>query len=372
MKQYWIYSPYIDGIFILAPALVISGIIFGLQDGIADIEVLPDWLWVVLVIGVDVAHVYSTIFRTYLDRNEFRARRTLYTLTPFICWVVGALLYNIDGLVFWRAITYFAVFHFVRQQYGFMMIYGGLALPELTAKAIIPKYYKKIDQYAIYSATLYPLIYWHTHLPRHFDWFIADDFITIDVPFFNSIALLCYIAILVAYIIKEVTVFFKYHTLNIAKNLLLFGTAISWWMGIIYFNNDIAFTAINVIAHGVPYIALIWIYGRNNGRLYPEKKIFGIIGFQRFFSLLMLPVFIISLVLFSYIEEGLWDGFIWIEHKSIFAFFQGLPTVTDKATLAWLVPLLALPQTTHYALDAFIWQLSAKDTDWKETLFYKR
>lgn len=363
MKQSWIYSPSVDGVFILAPALLISVFIFCFQDLIVTVEVLPIWTWAVLIIGVDVAHVYSTLFRTYLDKEEFRARKTLYTVTPFLCWVVGALLYSVDALVFWRAITYFAVFHFVRQQYGFMMIY---ARHEKQKSA----YFKKIDHYAIYAATLYPLIYWHTHLPRQFDWFIIGDFIAIDSAAIHVIGLLIYAAIITAYIGKESWQFFESRSINIPKNLLLLGTMISWWTGIIYFNNDSAFTAVNVISHGIPYIALIWIYGNHHGKISPDKRLFGNLTFQQFFSVALLPLFIGCLVLFAYLEEGLWDGFIWTEHKSLFQFFQVLPTITDKATQAWLVPLLALPQTTHYALDAFIWRLSAKDTPWKEILFY--
>lgn len=363
MKQSWIYSPGVDGVFILAPALLISAVIFCLQDQIVAVEILPTWAWAVLIIGVDVAHVYSTLFRTYLDKEEFRARKTLYTITPFICWVVGALLYSIDALVFWRAITYFAVFHFVRQQYGFMMIY---ARNEKEKSAC----FKKIDHYAIYAATLYPLVYWHTHLPRQFDWFVTGDFIAIDSAAINAIGLLIYVPILTVYIGKESWGFFKSRSINIPKNLLLLGTFISWWTGIVYFNNDLAFTAANVIAHGVPYIALIWIYGNHHGKISPNTKMLGNITFRQFFSIAILPVFLASLILFAYLEEGLWNGFIWTEHKSLFRFFHGLPIITDKATLAWLVPLLALPQTTHYALDAFIWRLNTKDTHWKETLFY--
>jgi hypothetical protein len=361
----WIHSASIDGLFILSPPLLISAAILCVQNAIITIEILPISVWAILVIGIDVAHVYSTIFRTYLDKEEFRARKTLYTVTPFVCWVGGALLYSIDALVFWRAIAYFAVFHFVRQQYGFMMIYAK----NEKDKSL---FFKKVDQYAIYSSTLYPLIYWHTHLPRQFDWFIANDFMAINSPFFNHIAFLLYSLIMLTYLSKEIREFVKYHYFNIAKNLLLFGTAVSWWIGIIYFNNDLAFTAINVISHGIPYIALIWIYCNNHGKIFPAKKMFGNIAFQSFFSLKMLPLFIGSLLLLAYVEEGLWDGFIWTEHKSLFQWFQSLPTITDKATLAWLVPLLALPQTTHYALDAFIWRLRAENTDWKEILFYQQ
>ncbi len=59
---------------------------------------------------------------------------------------------------------------------------------------------------------------------------------------------------------------------------------------------------------------------------------------------------------FAYLEEGLWDGLVWREHGAVFGWFQALPDVSRAAWLAWLVPLLALPQSTHYVLDGFIWR----------------
>lgn len=364
MKQPWIYSATVDSLFILAPALLISTIVLLFQHSIMSISHLPVWMWGVLIVGVDVAHVYSTLFRTYADRDEFEARKTLYTLTPFICWIAGTILYSMDALFFWRAIAYLAVFHFVRQQYGFMMIYGRKETKQ-------PPLYRHIDKAAIYLATLYPLIYWHTHLPRQFEWFIEGDFKAITATWLDHIAFAMYVVIMGLYLLKEIGFFIRNHSINLPKNALLLGTALSWWVGIVVFDNDLAFTAVNVLAHGIPYIALIWIYGRNQASLEPKKSLVGKLTFQRFFSWPMIPLFIGILVLFAYVEEGLWDGLIWAEHKSLFAPFHFLPSLEDKETLAWLVPLLALPQLTHYALDAFIWRMKTPDTNWKRILFYR-
>jgi hypothetical protein len=363
-KQPWIYSAGVDGFFILAPALAVTAAILCLRHSIARLDAIPPWLWAALIVGVDVAHVYSTLFRTYADKEEFRARQTLYTLVPLACWVVGTLLYSVDSLWFWRAIAYLAVFHFMRQQYGFMMIYGRRERDHRAG-------FRLLDKAAIYMATLYPLIYWHTHLPRHFDWFIEGDFVAVHAPWLNDLSLALYALIMVAYVAKECWLAVAARSVNIPRNALLLGTAVSWWVGIIAFDNDLAFTAANVLAHGIPYMALIWMYGRNLGARDPEKKLLGGIAFRRFFSLRFLPLFLGLLVLLAYLEEGLWDGMIWNDHKTLFAPFHVLSTVDGKSTLAWLVPLLALPQTTHYALDAFIWRLKSGGAEWKRVLFYR-
>lgn len=348
-----------DGAFILAPALLITALVLCFRETINSNDLMPLWLWGALIVGVDVAHVYSTLFRTYADKNELRARPALYTLTPLACWAIGTLLYSIDALVFWRAIAYLAVFHFMRQQYGFMMIYSRRTRPHL------------LDKCAIYMATLYPLIYWHTHMPRRFEWFIEGDFFALHAPWLSPAALALYAASMFAYAAKEITHSLRTRTINIPKNTLLLGTALSWWAGIIAFDNDIAFTAANVLAHGIPYMALIWMYGRNQASLEPHKPLFGRLSFQQFFTFRYLPVFLGILILLAYAEEGLWDALVWTEHKTLFAPFAFLPAIDSKTTLAWLVPLLALPQLTHYALDGFIWRMKTPNTNWKHILFYR-
>ena len=60
--------------------------------------------------------------------------------------------------------------------------------------------------------------------------------------------------------------------LNIGKDIVVATTAICWYVGIVVFNSDYAFTVTNVIIHGVPYFALIYVYARfrreTSGRIY--------------------------------------------------------------------------------------------------------
>lgn len=363
MAQPWIRSARFDGAFILAPSLIMAGFVLLFHGQMESLQDVPPWLWLLLIVGIDAGHVYSTIFRTYLDRKEWHEWQALYTLAPLVAWIVGCLLYSLDSLIFWRVLAYLAVFHFVRQQYGFMMIYTR---KEHNA----PQYHRLLDKAAIYLSTLYPLIYWHCHR-REFEWFIKDDFFVINSLFLSQIAAATYTFVLAAYLVKEAVEWKRTGTLNIPKNLLLFGTAFSWFVGIVAFNNDLAFTATNVIAHGVPYMALIWLYGRNQSALQGEKNSYLWPWISRLFQWKAVPFYIAALATIAFIEEAVWDGFVWREHGEIFGFSSVLPAITDPHTLAWLVPLLALPQATHYILDAFIWRMQTKNTNWKQILFYQ-
>ena len=47
---------------------------------------------------------------------------------------------------------------------------------------------------------------------------------------------------------------------------------------------------------------------------------------------------------------------MWREHGAVFDWFQQLLAVAAPGVLMWVVPLLALPQSTHYVLDGFSWR----------------
>ena len=359
--QPWIYSSKVDLLFILGPAFFITALVILLQNQLNTITSVPPWLWLLLVVGVDVTHVYSTVFRTYFDREEMSKRASLYLLTPLLAWIVGCLLYSLGSMVFWRVLAYLAVFHFVRQQYGFMMIYARQEA----------KQFKFIDKLAIYSATIYPLIYWHTH-DRNFDWFVEGDFLKTEVNWISISAGLIYLVILLGYVIKEVWLWKQSHGFNWPRNLLLLGTACSWLFGIVIFDNDIAFTAINVISHGVPYLALMWIYGRNQAQLQGNKNSFKFLWVAKMFQRKWVAVYLLVLFAWAYIEENVWDSLVWHEHGTVLYFADKLSIINTEQTLIWLVPLLAMPQITHYVLDAFIWRMHQDNTNWKEIFFLQQ
>ena len=137
------------------------------------------------------------------------------------------------------------------------------------------------------------------------------------------------------------------------------------------FDNDLAFTATNIIAHGIPYMALIWVYGHNQQAINgAERKPFVYQWVGKLFSWRTVPVYTGGLFLLAYLEEWAWNGLIWRDHVMLFKFSEVLPVIQSEQTLVWLVPLLALPQATHYILDAFIWRLKLNPANLKNVLFY--
>lgn len=330
----WLYEKKFDLVFILFPSFLSVLVALLFRDYFRGQNAFPLWIWVVLVMGIDVSHVYSTLYKTYFHPKEKITHKNLLYLVPLLVWILGVILYTLGAMIFWSLLAYLAVFHFIRQQYGFLRLYGR---GDPTSRT-----HQRLDALVIYAGTLYPIIYWHTY-PREFSWFIKGDFI-IGLPImFERFALVCYALILLGYVGKEIVLLKTGAEFNLPKNLILLGTVLSWYVGIVLLNGDFTFTVTNIVAHGIPYMALVWIWGRRNKVRVLSTR----------FSLLPFLGIILAL---AYVEEAFWAGLIWREHLDVFSFFQHLPEVTDKKTLSLLVPLLTLPQATHYILDGFIWK----------------
>lgn len=337
LKQSYLISSKFDHAFILWPPIVVFILLVCYSSSAPNWHLSP-YLWLIVVVGIDVAHVYATIFRTYLDPVTRANRLPLLVLAPLISWILGVVLYSYSSLIFWRVLAYLAVFHFIRQQYGFFRLYerkeGSNSL---------------LGKLAIYSVTLYPILYWHFNLPRRFSWFVEGDFINLNslfhfyAPFISILSLIIFAIIQCAYLLMESRKFITGSDFSYPKNLLYLGTFLSWYGGIVLFNGDLTFTLTNVICHGVPYIALVWGFNSKKDSAWKYS------GFKVVFYLLIL----LSL---AYIEEGLWDFFVWDEHKEFFLGFTS--PIENKLLLAILVSLLTVPQMTHYILDAFIWRIS--------------
>jgi hypothetical protein len=358
-RQPWLHSLPFDLSLILAPALLATIVawVLGMHGEAGAEESI--WAWALLVIGVDVAHVYSTLYRVYFDAAERRRRQTLYTLTPLLCWVLAVMVHSAAGdLWFWRALAYLAVFHFVRQQYGFAMLYRRREAPA--------PWERRFDGLTVYAATLYPLVFWHTSSPRQFAWFLQGDFLQVDAPGLERAAWVAYAAILGAYVAKELVAAIRRRWINVPKNLVVAGTAVSWYVGIVAFDGDLTFTVTNVVAHGVPYVALVWVFGRRGGRIgrpddgpaIPARRA----DSAWWFWPAAVPAFVGLLVVLAYLEEGLWDAFVWREHAELFPLFTRLPHLPPGSLMHLVVPLLAVPQMTHYVLDGFIWRRRALTT----------
>jgi hypothetical protein len=308
--------------------------------------ILSPWMWLLVVVFVDVAHVYATIFRTYWSKAQRKLYGDVLWVIPLACFVLAVLIHQASAVWFWRLLAYTAVWHFIRQQYGFMRLYMRHESSNRFSRAL--------HACVIYSATIFPMLQWHLQGGKNFHWMIDGDFLLGDGryvalwPFLEAV----YGLLLLIFIIYEIRSIRNGASFNWPKHLVIWGSVSSWYLGIVYFNGDLTFTLLNVIAHGIPYITLIWITDAR--RMVGIKK-----------PIARALVFISIILVLATLEEGLWDGFVWREHPHFFSWLYPVQSLGDRTWLHLIIPLLALPQLVHYVLDGFIWKMRHISTEEK-------
>jgi hypothetical protein len=329
----WLVSPAFDLGLLSGPAVVAVAIAFALP-GSAPLSLAG---WIVLVVLIDVAHVYASLYRTYLDPIERRRRPVLYTVTPLAVLAVGSALYSVGEGLFWTVMAYVAVHHFVKQQIGFVALYRvreGIAVRSGEAR---------VERAAVYAVTLFPVVWWHAHLPREFEWFLKGDFL-VGLPMWTLVpAGAAAAAAVVAHVVLRV----RSRRAAPGRDLWIVTTAAVWFSGIVLTEGAAAFAVTNVVLHGIPYMALVAWVGREQWTHLDRGPALRSLFFGSGWTVFVGLLFVLAIV-----EEGLWDVLVANEHPSLFGSWSVPGWVPSVA-----VPLLAVPQVTHYVLDGFIWKL---------------
>ncbi|MBK8253837.1 MAG: hypothetical protein IPK82_14380 [Polyangiaceae bacterium] len=335
LAAFWLPAAIAIGLSLIAPKLGIRG-------------ELPPWAWLAFVVAIDVAHVHTTLFRTYFDKEELAKRKAFYALLPVGVYALGVLLHAESRILFWRVLAYAAVFHFVRQQVGWVAICRARAGERDRAGRLF-------DELVIYAVTIYPVLYWHANIPRAFHWFVDDDFIPWPelAPAIYWLQFV-YGSLLAAYAVRESWLWHRRRFTSWSKHTVVFSTALLWYVGIVGQNNDFTFTLTNVVGHGVPYGVLLWMYTKERARDAESTVITGVVR-------LGVGAFLATVLVLALAEEALWDRLIWHERPWLFGGQRSETPLHSPWFQTLIVPLLSVPQATHYALDAFLWR--RKDTN---------
>jgi hypothetical protein len=134
-------------------------------------------IWFLWVVFLDSPHLFGTFSRTYLDKQEFRQRRKLLTLS--LLWflagpaviLLGYGLFELGVGAYqlpWKLLLIFlglwAYWHVVRQHYGFMRLYQKKNADSHPIDA-------RLDSALLYAGLLLPfLVYINRHPETRYRW----------------------------------------------------------------------------------------------------------------------------------------------------------------------------------------------------------
>jgi hypothetical protein len=193
------------------------------------------------------------------------------------------------------------------------------------------------------------VLHWHVRIAEtDFQWFVKGDFVDLSriaAPLVEP-ARIVWLVLLIAFALRQLAVYSTTGIIHVGKIVVVATTAAIWYVGIVATNSDFDFTVTNVIVHGVPYFGLLWAYARARREEQPRH-----LGSQ--IAAGGISAFIGLLLLIAFIEELAWDKLVWNERGWLFG-DSSWPL--GGLLLAFVVPLLALPQATHYVLDGLIWR----------------
>lgn len=360
----WILSPRADFLAFVAPGWIsVAVALFFLY--IPQSPRIDLWVWVIAVLGIDVAHVWASLYRSYADplaRKRWGWR--LWSLPPAVATSAFIVHHFAGSQIFWRVLAYIAVFHFIQQHIGFLALYQR--------KVAMSADSRRLARIAIWCNTGGAILWWHTQSERAYHWFTPHDFISIPYPWIGHIALITGALTLLLFLIDQAKQF-KLKRFHPMIPALVLTPALTWQLGIVWTNDDRIFTLTNVILHGIPYIVLSYIAGGQATLEHHLKPWFGqplqhpqtqrpSLSWQKLqlSGAGGLLCFYLPLLALAFHEEFLWDILCWQDHPELFGTWN---LQVEGLARSLAVSLLVLPQATHYLLDRYIWRQGPRYPD---------
>jgi hypothetical protein len=354
----WIVSPKIDlamlGLPLLFTLLALLGALVAPR-----VEDLPLWAFLFLVVAFDVAHVWATVFISYLDTAALKRRRLLFLLPIPLTVVIGYRLHLHSPALFWTLMAYVAIHHFMAQQWGFVALY------KLRAGERFDRY---LDKWTVYVGALGPVLYWHT-TDAAFDWFGHGERFLTRLPADLQSDILWGMGIVAAVYVARQVAHAHSSRFNLGKNLWMAAVWASWSLGIGMASHPLVSLACINLLHGIPFLVLVWwrlkrgwsqasSEERSESRFLAWLSGAGAEGRNRW---LLILVFYVPLLVVGLAEEGAWEGLVWGNY---------LPRVEglSAAQLSLIVAVLSTPQIVHYYLDAWLWKLDGSNPDFERAL----
>ena len=245
-----VFTPGIDFVAFGVPLLL--GIAFVPSRYFILPDHVPGWAWLFLVVAVDVAHVWATVFRTYLDKRELFRRPRLYIGAPMGCFFTSFFIYYLgSSSLFWTAISYVAIYHFVKQDLGLLFLYIARNNGRVTKQQI------DLEKLTLYTGAVCPVLLWHASPPDAFHWFRANERFAFQLPAMLVLPVQAYwVSVFLVYVYAEVSRWRAGTPLNLGKLYVMGASWLTWSVGTLCDHEVTALIPLPIIATSLAYHSL--------------------------------------------------------------------------------------------------------------------
>ncbi len=353
-NQPWVHSWYADSLaFFFVPILFILLAVFKLPPFTGLDEKTFQFI-IILVLFVDWAHIFAQYHRIFCNPLEEKKLKLVYPISyllaiPVVAIIVGFLSPPfVDTLL-----VYFVIFHFIKQQFGFIKIYSKTDGPKT-------KLVSRMDDLFVYLSMFTPVVYWHT---KSFDYNYKWVSMFIKSPVFNWILwpmLVAYFLTFIFYIKNEFARTKTNNQFNIPKNIAILVAMLSWGIVSILSDSKLLIIFTVTFTHDVSYTFYVWFVGRRDEHILKKRvnwfSWWSVPGFFIYFAVLILFSHVIFVVHLEMTMDHNWDYYIYGK------FFNSI----SKAEGFWLNigwSLFFATQAHHYFIDRFLWK-KEKDLDY--------
>jgi hypothetical protein len=355
----WIVNPRVDLLWFIGGCLAA----YALLGAHAFFRVDMIAVWFAWVVVLDSPHFFATISRTYMDREEMRARRPLllgslawFLVGPavvgasWLLWQAGAASYRAPWTTFLLLFNIWAYWHVVRQHYGFLRLYnrkGGETDP----------FDLKLDSALLYGGLLLPFGAFALRHPEARPQFGLGPEPGREMLLVGFLEL-AFAALVATYVVRQVARWRRGEPLNGAKLLFLvsvipLNAIICLWDATLS-APLLGFAAFVTIFHDLQYHAIVWFHNKNRYQapgVDPER--FGLAA-KVSSSLAVYAVAAIgSAAFFRFLGCGL-ELF-----PGCSPFVAPTGSMTLFGTFTWAEPLIGFFvgfSMHHYWVDQFIWR----------------
>ena len=359
----FLFSPFLDSAAFLLPIALAAALSpFALM---LHKDHVPLSAHFCLVIATDVAHVWGTAFRTYLDRRELLRRPWLYLLCPPAAFLGSFTLHYVGSpQIFWTAMSYYAMYHFVKQDFGLVALFVARA-------GVRPsKHQMTLEKYTVYAAAAFPVLIWHAQPTEAFRWFNGGEQFVFTTPASAVRPLLAlYVLAACHYVFWEV--WFNRHgrPVNWGKLFVMAGTWVTWGLGTLCDKEVLTLAWLNLF-HGIPFMVMVGVYCRKRWAALPPSactdRVVVLLTRQWY-------LFVPCLISLALVEDVLWDVFVWQDYvprlwDRYFYTVEGELPELDAFWTSVATAALSVPQIVHYILDGYIWRFDGSNLGLREYL----